>query len=190
MFCGFAISWMVKSKSVAINIQIFVHIKSLCFQTHIPLSAFGLPPLPPSSAMVSFLLTPLPPPAADVTCERPLIQIGSFLVVLLPIQMKFLWHDRAVTLDIASISNNWQKTFYSRCNFFQSCWRENGVEQVAPQPHPHRLRACLHEARDDHYDGDGDYMMRVITMTVITITVITLMLIKNSHLHRLRTLLS
>ena len=33
-------------------------------------------------------------------------------------------------------------------------------------------------------------MMRVITMTVITITVITLMLIKNSHLHRLRTLLS
>ena len=33
-------------------------------------------------------------------------------------------------------------------------------------------------------------MVMVITMTVITITVITLMLIKNSHLHRLRTLLS
>ena len=35
-------------------------------------SAFGLPPHPPSSAMVSFWLTPLSPPAADVTCERTL----------------------------------------------------------------------------------------------------------------------
>ena len=41
------------------------------------LSAFARHPFcdphTPSSAMVSFLLTPLPPPAADVTCERPLI---------------------------------------------------------------------------------------------------------------------
>ena len=58
---------MVKSKSIALFIQIFVKILFLKkIQTHIPpcqqLSAFGLPPLPPL--------------AADVICERPLIRGG------------------------------------------------------------------------------------------------------------------
>ena len=83
------ISCMLKSKSIALSIDIFVHIKSLCWKIFRP-----TPPLvsncqhlayPPSSAMVSFWLTPLPPPAGDVICERTLMYVfqqHSFLPTL------------------------------------------------------------------------------------------------------------
>ena len=47
------LSWMLKSKSFALSIDIFVHIKSLCWKF--------FRPTPPLSAMVSFWLTPPPP---------------------------------------------------------------------------------------------------------------------------------
>ena len=60
---------------------------------------------------------------------------------------------------IARIENNWVKSFLYKDESAQQCeiWTEvhflseqlrgDGVEQVASQPHPHRLRAGLHEAR-------------------------------------------
>ena len=72
MLYGFALTWMVKSKSIALFFHIFVHIKSLCWKFVRP-----TPPLvsncqhlayPPSSLCQqwsAFGLPPLPPPAAD-----------------------------------------------------------------------------------------------------------------------------
>ena len=99
MLYGFALTWMVKSKSIALFFHIFVHIKSLCwkfFWPHPPLSAIvsiwltpppplvsngqllANPPSPPRQQWSAFGLPPLPPPAADVICERPLIGIRNY----------------------------------------------------------------------------------------------------------------
>ena len=83
MLYGFALTWMVKSKSIALFFHIFVHIKSLCWKFVRPTPPLvsncqhlAHPPSPPRQQLSAFGLPPLPPLAADVICERPLIRGG------------------------------------------------------------------------------------------------------------------
>ena len=93
------------------------------------------------------------------TVRRHLKSYNTNLWLFQPVVKWFLlilwWHGRATILD-----NNWKQLSevfslpahhakVRNLTWGAFCFRGDGVEQVASQPHPHRLRAGFHEAREE-----------------------------------------